>query len=382
MIEIHKTMKCEASSPKTSFLPGNIFLPASTSTATLPKAASSICIEKKSDDSGSGVPKTSHSFSSIGEFDFKRPAILQFNLDSLLESAFDSNQSVAGSSVEVLSECSSQASHVSQASQSSIEVLDRKPSEERRISQAPSLDTIEDDALKSEIHEETLVAVEDAMKKSAELKPKVLMSIGNINLTESSSSGSVCESVVTAYEQNGSKKDKVMETSLDGIFKSSSILLSKTPKPKRDVEPSTFQPIQYNFDDLTIVDHRVKLHLFQNVLEENDEKLIWLVKCLVIEDEANNASGLPGLSLVVMSTKKVYVCKVVADENEDISSWLKKSMTCSIDRIAAIRAIPSKVGFSLILKSSTNVHLLLQDQNVTDSLRTHIGTSSQCTEIS
>lgn len=75
VIEIQKTTKCETTPPKTSFLAGNIFLPVSSSSsssiaavaASLPKAATSINIEKKSDDGVIGFPKTSHSFSSIGE---------------------------------------------------------------------------------------------------------------------------------------------------------------------------------------------------------------------------------------------------------------------------------------------------------------------------
>lgn len=291
---------------------------------------------------------------------------------------------MAGSSVEVLSDCSSQVSqisHVSHASQSSIEVIETssgRRSEERRISQAPSLDTIEDDGPKPEepVLDQTLTNI---MKKSAELKPKVIMTLGETVLTESSSSGSVCESVVTAYESNGKQKSgKSMETSLDGIFKSSTLLLSKTPKPKKDSESAAgqFNPITYNYEDLSIVDHRVKLHLFQNVLEENTEKLMWLVKTLVIEDEPTS-SGIPFIGLVVMSTKKLYVLKIEGAETEDVGSWLKKSMLNSIDRIDAIREIPTKSGFTFVLKSKTNIHLLLQDQNVTDRLRIHINTSSE-----
>lgn len=244
------------------------------------------------------------------------------------------------------------------------------------------LDTIEDDGSKNEVFDETLTA-EAIMKKSAELmKQKVAATIGNINLTESSSSGSVCESVVTAYDRkkvkSTSSEEKLTESGsgLDGIFKTSSILLSKTPKPSKESVVVQFNPIQYNYDDLSAVDHRVKLHLFQNVFEENEEKLMWLVRCLVIEDEASS-NGVPFSSLVVMSTRKVYVLRIIADESEDISSWLKKSLICTIDKIAAIREISSKVGFTVITKSPINIHLLLQDHNVTDRLRVYFTTSSE-----
>lgn len=292
--------------------------------------------------------------------------------------------------MEVLSECSSQASQVFQASQSSIEVIDsnhasKRQSEERRISIAPSLDTIEDDTAKNDTLDETLTT-SVVLKKSADLiKEKVVMTIGNVNLTESSSSGSVCESVVTAYD-NGRKKEKSSSeekltesgSGLDGIFKTSSILLSKTPKPRKESEMVEYLPIQYNYDDLSIVDHRVKLHLFQNVLEENDEKLMWLVKCLVMEDEVASSSGLPFCSLFVMSTKKVNVLKIVGDESDDISSWLKKSFICNINKLEMIREISSKLGFTFtIAKPKINIHILLQDQNLADRLRVHMTTSSK-----
>lgn len=274
---------------------------------------------------------------------------------------------------------SESSSQVSQTSQSSIEVIDstfnsRKPSEERRISIVPTLDTIEDDGQRNEeaVLDETLTSSALMKKSDDEVKAKVVLSIGNVNLTESSSSGSVCESVVTAYEH---KKEKV-ESGFDGIFKSSSILLSKTPKPKRESETVQSHPIQYNYDDLSVVDHRVKLFLFQNILEENDEKLMWIVKTLVIEDDPTS-TGVPFFSLVVMSTKKIYVLKTVGEEGEEIASWLKKSQMFTIDRIEKISEIASKAGFTFSLKSKSAVHLLLPDQNVTDRLRIHITTSSE-----
>lgn len=261
-------------------------------------------------------------------------------------------------------------------------MLDRKPSEERRISQAPSLDTIEDDLQKSreDALDETLTA-SALMKKSDEMKSKVILSIGNVNLTESSSSGSICESVVTAYEHNGKKKAKSSSTtSLDGIFKTSQTLLSKAPKPRTETAIPQIHPIQFNYEDLSIVDHRVKLFLFQNVLEENDEKLMWLVRCLVIEDDVTS-SGQPYFGLVVMSTKKLYILKIVGDEGEDVASWLRKSFTNGVDRIDSIREIPSKVGFSFMFNSNINIHLLLQDQNLSDRLYTHMTTSSNIYKI-
>lgn len=297
------------------------------------------------------------------------------------ESAFDSNQSVAGSSVEVLSECSSQVSHTSQSSIEVIDQLSRK-SEERRISTAPSLDTIDDDPGKSEgtVLEKTIKETVEEKQLSEVEKPKVILSIGNVNLTESSSSGSVCESVCTAYEQNGSKKKSVKEESkspLEGIFKTSSLLLSRTISKK---EPETInhpsKPIQYNFDNLSVVDHRLKLFIFQNVLEDNDEKFMWLVKCVVIEDDTSS-NFMPTTALVVMSTKKIYLLKIVGKETENVESWLRKSMTYSVDQIVMIRNIIFDTGLSFIMKANFNFHILLRDSKLLSILQKHITTSSK-----
>lgn len=275
---------------------------------------------------------------------------------------------------------------MSHESQSSIEVLDnhgsRKPSEERRISTAPSLDTIDDDGHKNETStlEMTLTEEEkEEERKFEELdKPKVILSIGNVNLTESSSSGSVCESVCTAYEQNGRKKSSIEESKsslspLESIFKTSSMLLSKTVVKKEETMNHPMRPIDYNYEDLSKVDHRLKLHIFQNVLEDNDEKFMWLLKCVVIDGELS----MPYVAIIVMSTKKIYILKIIGVESEDIGSWLKKSMITVIDQIDTIRAIPFECGLSFVTKTNLSFHLLLRDSKLSAVLQKHITTSSK-----
>ena len=306
------------------------------------------------------------------------------------ESAFDSNQSVAGSnSVEVLSEEDSS----SQTSLSSIEVLDsifgsRKHSEDRRISQVPSLETIDDNlsrVYEQESFTETLTASAIA-KKATDNKIKAVLEIGNINLTESSSSGSVCDSVCTTYEQSDKGKmsdstkqitvEKERSSKLEGLFKSTNMLMSKTPKSKRGPETPVnhpYEPIQYNYEDLSIVDHRIKLHIFQNVLEDNDEKLNWIVRGLLIEDEAS----VPNFGIVIMSTKKFYVMKIDGIENEDVGSWMKRSFVNSLDKMEYIQMLPYRMGLTFWMRGNFGVHLLLQDESVVQKLMSHINTSSK-----
>lgn len=286
----------------------------------------------------------------------------------MAESAFDSNQSVAGSSVEILSE-SSHLSHVS--SQSSIEVLvDRKPSEERKVSLQPSLDTIEDQ--KKENLED--IFVESDMKKSADsLKNKPLME-GNVNLTESSSSGSVCESVVTAYEPNSRFPVEQDQASK----KVSNLLFPKSSKRNEYVEAKAGPNIiQYNYDDLTNIDHRVKLHLFRDVLEENDEKLVWLVKTIIIVDDISS-DGLPIPAMVVMTTKKIYFLKISGEENDDVHLWLKKFLIYAIEKIEKIKEFSEKFCLSFIFTSKTTaIHLILRDYLLFEKLKTKLITSSK-----
>lgn len=359
VIEIQNNLKNEKSSPPK---PLSVFLTGTALSALANKPSPSKAIEaKQSDEESIEIPKTNHSYSSI-------------------ESAFDSNQSVAGSSVEVLSECSSQVSHISQHSQSSIEVIDsfgsRKPSEERHIFTAPSLDTIDDDhGIKHD--ENTLETTLVDEKKPIAEEQKSATVLVNTNLTESSSSG---ESVQTAYEQNGKKKNEEenpKSSPLESIFKTSSILLSKTIK--KESEPTVampVKPIQYNYEDLSILDHRLKLYCFQHVLEDNDEKVMWLIKCIIFEEDLLNA--LPRVSLLIMSTKKIYVLKIISEENEDISRWLQKSPASNfIDNIEKIQEIPYENGLTFLMRNSSNFHVLLRDENLLQVLRKHITASSK-----
>lgn len=151
-------------------------------------------------------------------------------------SSFDSNQSVAGSNwtggerdadftirnrgggggesdVEILSN----------PSQSSIEVLEyssRKHSIDRRVSQQPSLDTIDDDASRLQLlasivthhqpnDDSTAMKTRNGSDDDSRRQPMATTTVlNNIHLTESSSSGSVTDSICTAYEQNVSTDSK------------------------------------------------------------------------------------------------------------------------------------------------------------------------------
>jgi len=115
---------------------------------------------------------------------------------------------------------------ISNPSQSSIEVLDpncvqsasRKTSEERRISQMPNLQTIDDDLSQTQsfIEREFGQLLANRSKQSTQelstnttinedAMPKA-KTLAQVQLTESSSSGSVTDSICTTYEQLGKQQ--------------------------------------------------------------------------------------------------------------------------------------------------------------------------------
>uniref|UniRef100_A0A182N8Q6 LKB1 serine/threonine kinase interacting protein 1 N-terminal domain-containing protein n=1 Tax=Anopheles dirus TaxID=7168 RepID=A0A182N8Q6_9DIPT len=380
-------------------------------------------------------------------------------------SSCDSNQSVAGSTnserdrdADLLGN-ESDIEVLSNPSQSSIEVLDRgyhpsrKASEERRVS---GLETINDSSVDSERHglqhdhlqqehadgskEMGLdVSLDDTMKHTFDVSTKAnikddamipkgasvskqhgghgnkKMFLTNVNLTESSSSGSVTDSVCTAYESSqgissdgstlklaakesglatieqlplsedrkeGSKNvppstvgtskadSSVLTSVLGGLFQSTSMLMAKTPKGKSDESllKKLYEPIRYNYNDFANADHRLKLYLCQSLFEDANESLKWLVSCVIFDDNRAEEwpSGFDGL--FIMSTTKFYVMKKIAAENDDPSTWLKKHIAGTIDRVGIAQSLPWKIGIKFIISAIGGVHVILQDILRTDKL--------------
>uniref|UniRef100_A0A182K0A9 LKB1 serine/threonine kinase interacting protein 1 N-terminal domain-containing protein n=1 Tax=Anopheles christyi TaxID=43041 RepID=A0A182K0A9_9DIPT len=384
-------------------------------------------------------------------------------------SSCDSNQSVAGSTnsqrdrdADLLGN-ESDIEVLSNPSQSSIEVLDRgynpsrKASEERRISGLETIndsgmDSVKQDLLHSEhskqedlrvsnqtslddrlgetlkhTHESSVkeIAKEDALAPTSTIAAKQHTAhankksfLLNVNLTESSSSGSVTDSVCTAYESNqgvslegstskntgkgsamvaieqttsqypatvedrkeinetvtantSSKADSSVLTSvLGGLFQSTNMLMAKNPKGKSDESllKKLYEPIRYSYNDFANVDHRLKLYLYQNLFEDGQESLKWLVSCVIFDDNRVDEwpSGFDGL--FIMTTTKFYIMKKVAAENDDPSTWLKKHLSGTVDRVGIAQSLPWKIGIKFIISAIGGLHVILQDILRTDKL--------------
>ncbi|XP_058800960.1 serine/threonine-protein kinase 11-interacting protein isoform X2 [Phymastichus coffea] len=239
---------------------------------------------------------------------------------------------------------------LSNPSQSSIEVLSdgsksttpkrKKSSEERRVAVAPSLLTIPDTSL--------------------------LMA----GLTESSSSGSLTDSVCTAYENKSLKLDKIDSNSksvsdaetvkadivdsegsfapvanltsmLGELLQSMKIGASKDTIAKSE-ESSEFigTSIQYSYTNFSDVDHRIKLHIILNVFEHENEDLAFLLRA----DILTQTSPDPFPGCLVMSTAKLYILRISGPEGEDPQRWLHKECSWTVDRLRSFAPLSFKQG--------------------------------------
>lgn len=315
------------------------------------------------------------------------------------DSSCDSNQSVAGSSggerdsESVGCTNDSDVEILSNPSQSSIEVLEynasRKHSEDRRYSdeQNPamtlSLDSMADQINRLLIGEQGASRFQNQQTSTQDLMAKVgeesarqpaaddrKTVLSQAHLTESSSSGSVTDSICTTYEQNNtsplaksttqieskppaavtptaanrtptkqattptatmtpSKLDNSVISSMfggndyfleitftypltkclspTGLFQSTNSLMSRS---QRSPEKATARcdPFRYSYTQFDEVDHRLKLYLYKTVFEDDNEQLKWLVNCEMFGDKWS------GVGIFVLSTTKFYALQAITAE--------------------------------------------------------------------
>ncbi|KAK0157378.1 hypothetical protein PV328_011126 [Microctonus aethiopoides] len=240
---------------------------------------------------------------------------------------------------------------LSNPSQSSIEVLDdgskssstpnrKRSSEERRIAIAPNLLTIPDTTL--------------AMA----------------GLTESSSSGSLTDSICTTYESKKVKtpehvaesekpeivkgiKDPIyapvanLTSMLGGLLQTMKIGNHKESPIQLEKESDVLHnDIQYSYTNFTSVDHRIKLHLILNVFELENEELVLFLRADILMQ--NQPMPFPGC--LVLSTSKIYVLRVIGTEGENPQRWLHKEISWTIDLLRTFAPLPFKQGVLVELK--------------------------------
>lgn len=138
-------------------------------------------------------------------------------------------------------------------------------------------------------------------------------------LTESSSSGSMTDSVCTAYESgNPNITTSQPSSSLSGVvgsFFQRFVALSSSPTGK-----DASQPMLYNFSDFARIDHRLKLYLCMHVLNHENELLTALLRCWVLP--SSTANGIPFSGLLIISSQALYIMKIKGAEGENPERWL------------------------------------------------------------
>lgn len=168
---------------------------------------------------------------------------------------------------------------------------------------------------------------------------------------------------------------KLTQFPFAGLFYSTNMLMSRNGKASASPkEASPCEEFRFSYTHFDNVDHRLKLFLYQNIFEDDNEHLKWLIKGRMYNDSVSatnidgNEIGHLQPALFVMSTTKWYILHIVADESEDVGKWLKRQLLGTIDRVEMVRVLPWKIGVSFSLKYVGHVHFLLQDIMRTDSL--------------
>nr|CAD7411664.1 unnamed protein product [Timema cristinae] len=215
-----------------------------------------------------------------------------------------------------------------------------------------------------------------------------LLGDGGMVRPESSSSGSLTDSICTTYENHLINKTPSQDTAkhtlgilsddmsivdkpvtyssmLEGLKQNvSTKLLSDSLRPP---SPGA-QDIYYSYKDFAAVDHRIKLHLYLHIFEDDQEELILLLRAQIVSQNIKT----PFFGCIVMSTTKVYILRVTGKEGEEPEKWLKKESSWPAGCLSVVLTLPWEQGLCLEMKSSektlpTHYLVLLQDGQRTNN---------------
>lgn len=246
---------------------------------------------------------------------------------------------------------------ISNPSQSSVEILEvvtrKKSSEERQLVPVPEVLTT----------------------------PEQNMSQG---LTESSSSGSLTDSICTAYD--GSRRRTVQHDDCTVLVEEDENKPDRLEVKNQRIRSISHQDdlksdlinedsIQLSYSDFSKIDHRVKLHLLTVHFKINED-FVCSVKCrAVAPDQCENSQ----IKLVVFSTSFMHVFRIVGNtNNEEIESWLKPERSYNISHIESITLLPFQVGFHVKIRSnqSKDNYTILPDLRQTLNFMKFVNDSS------
>ena len=207
-------------------------------------------------------------------------------------------------------------------------------------------------------------------------------------LTESSSSGSITESICTQYEpaavveehtavvveEEGSRVQETDEDRPVGFKKSNSMFLegfisasnmlktlSTATKAADGIRLNKAEPFLFSSTNFQRADHRLQLYLHQNVFLESNEKFGSVVRGALVSAEIRKCED----AVVVQSNKVLYLFLVTSEEEEDDpGQWLKLMKRVDLKNWLAVRLLPFGVGVRFCFSggaTSDSWELMLKD---------------------
>ncbi|XP_025410388.1 serine/threonine-protein kinase 11-interacting protein isoform X2 [Sipha flava] len=151
-------------------------------------------------------------------------------------------------------------------------------------------------------------------------------------LTESSSSGSMTDSVCTAYESRKKRNDS-------SSLKETGINIDSRIPSVTDI------PIQFSYNDFTSIDQRLKFYIRQKYFRENEEfKLVFRCNCIMTSPD-NRLDG-----CVIISNRSLYVFKFIGQPDE----LLQKVSSHRLSLVKSIATLPWNVGLAICVTQPEN----------------------------
>ncbi|XP_028044894.1 serine/threonine-protein kinase 11-interacting protein isoform X2 [Monomorium pharaonis] len=256
----------------------------------------------------------------------------------------------------------------SRESTPSTNVLTKKYESDIEILSNPSQSSIEvlDETLKTNVTPNRKRSMEE--KRTAIASSLITIPDATsimTGLTESSSSGSLTDSICTAYENKVVKSnidtrsyssDSEKETAFAPVTNLTSMLggllqsIKVGSKTLKGEEASNFfgSNVQYSYTDFSSVDHRIKLHIILNIFEHENEELVFLLKAEILMHSLQETFT----GCLVLSTSKVYILKIHGPEGEDPQRWLHKEVSWTTDRLRSFVPLPFKQGILIELQQT------------------------------
>jgi hypothetical protein len=164
--------------------------------------------------------------------------------------------------------------------------------------------------------------VEEALEIPIVIDTSYALKDKAVVMSESTSSSSCADSIVTTYEKNllpisqplssPSRMPSGGGSSLctNASFTSTSTLTTNSlSSPVHNTMGNT-QPVRYDYVNFAKTDHRLQLWSDVSVFK-SDEELVAITKCMIISDSASVGIF---LGIVIFSTKKVYFYRITGNE--------------------------------------------------------------------